>query len=91
MFNERGHDAPELQDTKEAVSARVAAIGGKAQPAFHKDKGAVFDAFAGNMLEIEIAAARTMRVAFQGGCDAPGMEAALAAVAAPGPQAGRGE
>jgi len=86
-LGEGGHDAPELQDAEEAVAAGVAAVGGKAQPALYKDEGAIFNPFAGNVLEIEIAAAGTVRVALEGGSDAPGMEAAVAAVAAPGSQA----
>jgi hypothetical protein len=73
------------------VAAGIAAVGGKTQPAFHKNEGAVFDAFAGNMLEIEIAAAGTMRETFEDGSDAPGVKSPLAAVAAPRAQAGRGE
>jgi hypothetical protein len=90
-FDERGHNSAELQDAEEAVAARVAPVGGKAQPALHKDEGAVFDAFAGDVLKIEIAAARTVRKAFQDGSDAPGMKSPLAAVAAPRAQAGRSE
>jgi len=80
-----------LQDAEEAVAAGIAAIGGKTQPAFHKNEGAIFDAFAGDMLEIEIAAAGTVRVAFEGGSDSPGMKSVLAAVASPRTQAGRSE
>jgi hypothetical protein len=90
-FGERGHNAAELQDAEEAVAAGVAAVGGKAQPAFHKDEGAVFDAFAGDVLEIEIAAAGTVREAFEDGSNTPGMKSPLAAVATPGAQAGRSE
>jgi hypothetical protein len=90
-LGEGGYDAAELQDAEEAVAAGIAAVGGKAQPALHKDEGAVFDAFAGNMLEIEIAATGTVREAFEDGSDAPGAKSPLAAVAAPRAQAGRGE
>ena len=83
ILGEGGHNAAKLQDAEEAVAAGIAAIGGKTQPAFHKDEGAGFDAFAGDMLEIEIAAARTMGEAFEDGSDSPGVKSPLAAVAAP--------
>ena len=91
MFGERRHNAAELQDAEEAVAAGIAAIGGKAQPAFHKDERAVFDAFAGNMLEIEISATGTVREAFEYGSDSPGVKSPLAAVASPRAQASRSE
>jgi hypothetical protein len=90
-FGERGHYAAELQDAEEAVAAGIAAVGGKPQPSLHKNEGTVFDAFARDMLEIEISAARTVREAFQDGGDTPGMKSPLAAVAAPGAQADRSE
>ncbi len=90
-LSERGHDAAELQDAEEAVAAGIAAIGRKTQPALHKDEGAGFDAFTGDMLEIEIAAAGTVREAFQDGGDTPGMKSPLAAMAAPRAQTGRCE
>jgi hypothetical protein len=90
-FYDGRQNAPELQDAEEAVTAGVAAVGGKTQPAFHKNEGAIFHAFAGDMLEIKIAAAGTVREAFQRGRDPPGMKAPLAAVAAPGAQPGRSE
>src|SRR5580704_16207907 len=43
------------------------------------------------MLQIEIAAARTVRETFQDGSDSPGVKSPLAAVAAPRAQAGRSE
>jgi len=80
-----------LQYAEEAVAAGVAAVGGKSQPALQENEGAVFDAFAGDMLEIEIAATRTMRVAFEDGSDALGVKPAIATVASPGAQAGAAE
>ena len=88
-LGESGHNPTELQNAEKAVAAGIAAIGRKTQPAFHKNEGASFDAFAGDMLEVEIAAAGTVCEAFQVGSDTPGMKSPLAAVAAPRAQAGR--
>jgi hypothetical protein len=90
-LGERGHNAAELQDAEEAMAAGIAAIGRKTQPALHKDQSAGFDAFAGDMLEIEIAAAGTVREAFEDSGDSPGLKSPLAAVAPPRAQAGSSE
>jgi hypothetical protein len=90
-LGERGHNAAELRNAEEAVAAGVAAISGKAQPALHEDERSVFHAFAGDMLEVEIAAAGTVREAFEDGSNAPGMKSPLAAMAAPRAQTGCGE
>jgi hypothetical protein len=90
-LGERGHDAAELQDAEKAVAAGIATIGRKTQPAFHKDESAGFDAFAGDMLEIEIAAAGAVREALQNGSDTPGMKSPFAAMATPRAQTGRCE
>ena len=73
------------------MAAGIAAVGGKTHPALHKDQRAVFDPFAGDMFEIEIAAAGTVRESFEDGSDSPGVKSPLAAVTAPRAQAGRGE
>jgi len=73
------------------VAAGIAAVGGKTQPALHKDQRAVFDPFAGDMLQIEIAAAGTVRESFEDGSDTPGVKSMLATVTAPRAQAGRRE
>jgi len=73
------------------VAAGIAAVGGKTQPALRKDQRAVFDPFAGDMLQIEIAAAGTVRESFEDGSDTPGVKSMLATVTAPRAQAGRRE
>jgi hypothetical protein len=90
-FDHGRQDAAEFADAEEAVATRVAAVGGKSQPAPQENQDSVFHSFAGDMLDIEIAAARAVREAFQDGCDAPGLKAVLAAVTAPGTQAGATE
>ena len=87
-FDHCGQDAAEFADTEEAVAAGVAAVSGKSEPALQKNEGAVLDSFAGDMLDIKIAAAGAVREAFEDGSHAPGMKAPLTAVAAPGAQAG---
>jgi hypothetical protein len=83
--------AAEFTDTEEAVAARVAAVGGKPEPALQENKGAVFYSVPGDMLDIKITAAGTVREALQQGGDAPGMKASIAAVAAPRAQADAAE
>ena len=73
------------------MAAGIAAVGGKTQPALHKDQRAVFDPFAGDMLQIEIAAAGAVRESFEDGSDTPGVKSMLATVTAPRAQAGRRE
>ena len=90
-LGKRRDNPPKLQDAEEAVAAGIATISGKAQPALQKNKGTVFDSFAGDMLEIEIAAAGTVREAFKSGSDTPSMKTSLATVAAPWAQASRSE
>jgi hypothetical protein len=85
-FHHHRQDAPELQDAEEAVAAGIAAVGGKSQPALQEDEGSGFHAFTGNMLEVEIPAAGTVRVAFQTGGHPPGVKAPVTAVTSPGPQ-----
>ena len=79
-------DAPELQDAEEAVTAGVAAVCGKPQPALHKNEGAGFHSLPRDVLEVKISAAGTMRVALQTGRHPPGVKAPVATVASPGPQ-----
>jgi len=81
-------NAPEFADAEKAVAARVAAVGGKLEPALQDNECAFFHSFARDVLDIEIAAARAVRKAFQDSCNPPGVKTVLAAVAAPGAQAG---
>ena len=86
-FGHGRQNAAEFANAEEALAAGIAAVGGKSEPALQENQGAVFHSFAGDVLDIEIAAARAVREAFQDGCDAPGLKAVLAAVTAPGAQA----
>lgn len=90
-FDHRRQDAAEFADAEETLAAGIAAVGGKPEPALQENQGAILHSFAGDMLDIKIAAARTVREAFQDGGDTPGMKAMLAAVAAPRAQAGPAE
>jgi hypothetical protein len=87
-FNHSGQNAAEFADTEEAMAAGIAAVGGKSEPPLQKNEGAIFDAVAGDMLDIKIAAAGAVREAFEDGSHPPGMKAPIATVAAPGTQAG---
>jgi hypothetical protein len=87
-FDHGGQDTAEFADAEEAVAAGVTAVGGKSEPALQKNEGAIFDTVAGNMLNIEIAAAGAVREAFEDGSDPPGMKAPIATVATPGTEAG---
>jgi len=90
-FDHGRQDAAEFADTEETLAAGITAVGGKPEPAFQENQGAIFHSFAGDMLDIKIAAARAVREAFQDGGNAPGLKATLAAVAAPRAQAGPAE
>jgi hypothetical protein len=90
-FDHGRKDTAKFADAEEAVAARVTAVGGKSEPALQENEGALFHSFAGDVFDIEIAAARAVREAFQDGCDAPGLKAVFAAVATPGAQAGATE
>ena len=85
FYNSR-QDAPELQHAEETVTAGVAAIGGKSQPALQKNEGSGLHALPGDVFEVEVPAAGTMRVAFQTGGYAPSVESPVAPVTSPGPQ-----
>jgi hypothetical protein len=84
-------NAPELPCAEKTVTAGVTAIGGKPQPALHRDHGSSFHALARNMFEIEVPAAWTMRVALEYSRDTPPVKTAVAGVASPGPQPDRAE
>ena len=90
-FGDGRQDAAELADAEEALAAGITAVGGKLEPALQDNEGAFFHSFARDVLDIEIAAAGAVREALQSGGDPPGLKAALAAVAAPGAQAGATE
>lgn len=82
----RRANAPELPCAEKTVAAGVATVGGKSEPALHCDHGSSFHALAGNMFEVEVTAARTMRVALEYSRDAPAVKSAVAGVASPRPE-----
>ena len=78
-------NAPELPCAEKTVTAGVATVGRKTEPALQRDHRASFHALARNMFEIEVPAPWTMRVALIYSCHAPAVKAAIAGVASPGP------
>ena len=69
---------------KESRPAGIAAVGRQPQKSPQAQEHSVFDSFAGNSLQIKIAAARTVRVTQKHECDAPGIESPVAGAASPG-------
>ena len=86
-FDHRRQDAPEFADAEESVAAGVAAVSGKSKPALQKNEGTIFHALAGDMLDIEIAAAWTVRKALQDCGHSPCLKSPVATVATPRAQA----
>lgn len=70
-------------DRKEPRAAGVAAIGGKPKNPPQSSERAVFDAVARDSLEVEIAAARAVRVAQEHERDAAGVKTLIASTATP--------
>jgi hypothetical protein len=58
----RRQDAAKRQDAEEFFAAGIATVRRKYEHALQEDQGALFDAFSGDMLEIEIAALGAVRV-----------------------------
>ena len=86
-FDHRRQDAPEFADAEEAVAAGITTVSGKSKPALQKNKGAILHALAGDMLDIEIAAAGTVREAFEDGGHSPCLKSPVATVTTPRAQA----
>lgn len=82
-LNRRWANPPELPRAEKAVTAGVAAVGGKSKPALQHNHGSGFHALPGNVLQVEIPTTRTVRVALEDGCHSPTVEAAVAGVASP--------
>ena len=83
----RRPDAPELSGAEKTVAARVTTVGRKAEPALHRNHRSGFHALARDVLEVEVSAARTMRVALEDSRHTPTVEPVVAGVAPPGPEA----
>jgi hypothetical protein len=79
----RGYDGPEGTDRKEAVPAWSATIGGEVKQAEEPGERAR-SVFAGNALEVHVAAHYAMRVADVRHGNGPGIESRIAAPATPG-------
>ena len=86
-FGHRRQDAPKFADAEEPVAAGVAAVSGKSKPALQKNEGTIFHSLAGDMLDIEIAAAGTVREAFEDGGHSPRLKSPITIVATPRAQA----
>jgi hypothetical protein len=86
-FDHSRQDAPEFADAEEPVAAGIAAVSGKSKPALQKNEGTIFHSLAGDMLDIEIAAAGTVRKALQDGGHSPCLKSPIATVATPRAQA----
>jgi hypothetical protein len=83
--------APELPGAEKTVAAGVATVGRKAEPALHRNHRSGFHALARDVFEVEVSAARAMRVSLENRRHAPTMEPVVTGVASPGPQAYRAE
>jgi hypothetical protein len=86
-----GQNAAERQDAEETLATGIAAIGGDVQGALQGDQGPLLHALAGNVLEIKISAFRAVRKEAKSQCYAPGVEAVVTGVAAPGLQVEEGK
>jgi hypothetical protein len=86
---DEGYDPAERFDAEKTETAGIAAVRGKTKPPLHGDESAGFDAFAGDVFEVEVAAARTVRVHGIRGGHLPTTEALLATETAPRTQTGQ--
>jgi hypothetical protein len=68
------------------MAARIATISGKAEPTLYGNQSSELDAFSRDVLEIEITAARAVRVALKARRHPPGVKPAIAGMTAPRPQ-----
>jgi hypothetical protein len=82
-FDHSRQNAAEFADAEESVSAGIAAVGGKPEPALQKNEGATLHSVAGDMLDIKIATAGAVREAFQDRGHSPSLKSPFATVAAP--------
>jgi len=84
-------NAPELPRAEEPEAAGVTTVGGKTEPALHRNHRSGFHPLARNVLEVEVSAAWTMRVTLENSGHTPTVESVVARVASPGPEAQRTE
>jgi len=77
------NNATEQSNAEEPLAAGVAAVGRETQPTFQGDGYAILHTITRNPLEIEISAARTVRIAMVTEGHALGVKPAIAAVASP--------
>jgi len=86
----RRDDAAVRAKGEELFSARIASIRWKAELPLQEGLHARPDSFAGNMLEVEIAAPWAVGIPCKGDCHAPGIESEVAGVAPPRSQTSNG-
>ena len=86
-----GNNAMKSAQAEEFGAARIAAIGMEPEQTPQQDEIAFVHAIAGDVLQVEIAALRAMRMPGIDGGDRPGIEAVFARAAPPGAQAEKGE
>jgi hypothetical protein len=85
---EHGRNNPAIgQDAEKLLAAGVAAIGRKTEKALEEDHGALLDAVAGDVFQVEIAATRAVDVAHEGERHRPGVKPLVAGLTSPRPQA----
>ena len=82
-FQQRRHDSSKSSNTEKAVAAGVAPVSRKTKPALYRDPGSSLDSFARDVLQVEIAAARTVGVTLEASRHPPGIKTPVAGVAAP--------
>lgn len=81
------HDSPERQDAEELAPARIAAVGGEAQPALQCDEKPPIHAPCRDVLQVKIPAPGAVHVERKGQRHTIGVEPPFARVAAPGQHA----
>jgi hypothetical protein len=86
-IDNRGTNAPELPRAEKTIPAGVTAVRRKSKPALQHNHRPGFHSLARDMLQVEVAAPRTMSVALKRGGHAPTVETVVASVAPPRPQA----
>lgn len=81
-----GQDTAEAAHAEKTFAARTASVCGKSEQAFQPEQGAIIDALAGDMFEVEIPTSRAMHVPDESDGHAPGAKAHVTGVAPPGTQ-----
>ena len=72
------------QDAKKPSPAKIATVGGNAEPALQRNPGSVLDAPAGDSCQIEVSTFRAVRVTAKSVSNAASVKAFVACVTSPG-------